>query len=232
MTSVNEEERVEVLNFDQHVGWANVVEGKWSYTQAGLTPGSYNLSGKYKGKVSSTWRVNVTEPPVSDNLDGAPSGYFKRHERPYFSVEETRGSALSPEGGAAIRFQDMGSAYPGIQGNVVYLTVASRDSVMRMLTVEVGFYKAYSAISFSCYILRKVAPGTVSTLKTFADDGSQVGTINLLDFEADTHKTVSLSGLSQGKKYKSMRFDIYTANDPSAQYRYEDVLLDNFIMTP
>jgi len=234
MTSINEEERLEILNSGQHLGWANVVDGRWSYTHADLAPGLYYLSGRYKGKVSTTWTVNVKEAPGQDNLDGATSGYFQRDERPYFSVEETRGSAIGTGGGAGIKYEDMGSAYPGIRGNVLYLTCVSRDTLRRQLTVEVGFYKAYSAISFSCYIFRKVAPGAgpESSLNLFGEGGTPLRYINMMDYEAETHHTLVLSDLPRGRKIKSMRFDIVTGNDPLAQYRYDELLLDNFVLTP
>jgi hypothetical protein len=92
---------LEILDNGQHLGWADVVDGKWDYAHSGLPVAAHSLTASYKGKESPAWSVSVElEKPHEETFETAPMGTFFALSRPYYqgatSYEGHLGNGVNP----------------------------------------------------------------------------------------------------------------------------------------
>jgi hypothetical protein len=139
MNTVTAEDKVLILDGDTHLGWAEVTNGRWSYSPPRLSAGSHRLTAQYKGLQSSTWIVNVQHNVQHiDRLEGAPNGPFRYIDRPYY-IGTVTVNAEPPPG---LNYNP-GIMHSGISMNIYSLNWSGH---VRNATLRLDFKQVYSSV--------------------------------------------------------------------------------------
>lgn len=94
-TAAVAEEKVEILNKDEHVAWVDLVDGEWTYSPASLPINDYRFTAKYGGETSAGWQLTVKDPPNLDDFSDITLGPLRQFERTYFSVTSTTSGPIA-----------------------------------------------------------------------------------------------------------------------------------------
>lgn len=146
-------EQVEILDNGKHLGYADLIEGRWQYIAAGLDVAGHAITAVYKGITSSPWQFDVVRSEThTETFVTAPFGRFLTLIRAYYAA-----TSVSPERPGTGEEQFYPSSLLDYGGaRYLYLTAYySNDSYEGRyncdLTME--FTQTYSEIFIDCFSL-------------------------------------------------------------------------------
>jgi hypothetical protein len=221
--SVYTDEQVEILDNDDHLGWADVVDGNWTFPSALLPVGTHKLTAAFRGKTSAVWNVVVTPPVDVDDLESAVLGNItKPLVRPFYTLTSAPVGSwqYTPVRVRAYHYP------PGIQGKALYLFCTVVGESPREVTMGMVFNIPYLAVSFWSYVNGSRGAGVMKVDAFDAQDGL-VGSFDFTSLPEAQPREVILTA-PVGARIKSLRFH-QTAIfiDPY----FAALVLDNFKFT-
>lgn len=142
MNTVTAQERVEILDNGSHVGWAEVVDGKWSCQLQALGVGSHRLTASSKGVISASRVLNIQE--AVERFDDMPIGRLQNGTTvtrafyklsPQYSISDT------------VSIEDAGSGWLGELKCLQLLSLARSES---FVIVTLYLDRPCSQVSLDC----------------------------------------------------------------------------------
>lgn len=222
--SVYTDEQVEILDNDDHLGWADVVDGNWTFSPPLLPVGTHKLTAALGGKTSAVWNVVVTPPVVDvDDLESAPVGNVTAPlVRPFYTL--TAGPVGSwPYKPVRVMGRDQP---PGIQGKMLYLSCGILEPHPHEVTMVMVFNRLYLAVSLWSVVVEKGGAG-VMKVDAFDDQDGLVRSFDFTSLPEDEPLEVILTAPA-GARIKSLRFhQTVRSIDPY----FAALVLDNFKFT-
>lgn len=223
-------DQVEVLDNGVRLGWADLVNGQWSYPVSGLSVGGHSLTGRYMGEISPPWTFIIADKVDVDDFEDAPEGSFFWLPRPLYQIigsyEETPGSW----GFNTKEIVDHPEVLPGIAGKklIVGIRTNLNNSTLRTLEIDLIFNASYSVVSFACqlYYYRNVADHRVDAM---TEQDVVVASEDFTRWPSDTVRDFTL-GVRGSKIIKKLRFKMSIS--PQDAISGAQVKLDNLRMTP
>ena len=85
-TAAVAEEKVEILDNNDHVAWVDVVDGNWTYTPTSLPYGEHRFTARYGGRTSSDWPLIVQARRRVDDFEDAAEAEYTTLVRPFFTA--------------------------------------------------------------------------------------------------------------------------------------------------
>lgn len=211
--SVYAEEQLEILDSGVHLGWADVVEGKWTFSPPSLDVKQYQLTAKYKDKVSAPWAITVGEAPHTDDFKSAETGGFTRITRPYYEGNVTLIGDLAPNvrGGFVATLPDDSS------GQYLYVRAFSTDiSVDKYSTVfDMVFHEAYSIVQLRTHVSNEYEHMVDASVHALDERGQAVDTHI---FPRDAYETLTF-GVAGSTSIKSLSFRLMIPDSIDANGR-------------
>lgn len=160
MSTINADERVEILDDGSHLGWADLSNGQWSYPYDGLKIGPHRLTGKYRGIESAAWDVTVAGSVYNETFNDLSTGYIDSLDRPAFIG---RGRAyIGPASGFA-----------GMDGQCFMLRSYNGQVNLSLVTYTMQCSKTFSTVS--AYVVSSLTgPLLSATVKAYDAQGTEV----------------------------------------------------------
>lgn len=194
MSTIPNEDKIEILDDGNHLAWADVSNGHWSFSPAGLAVGPHSLTAKYQDKVSAAWRVEVAAPENVENFDSLTEYYYPAVQLPFFSA-----SMKTPGTSTGGSYSGMGSTVasglsPEFSGRVLSINVVvnADNFPYRTCVVEIDFKQRYSIIVLACAV-EHAAGGTTSTMKVLSDQvqAPPIANVNLREWPSRAARVVT-----------------------------------------
>ena len=224
------EERLEIRDNGSFLGWADVTNGKWSFSPTGLSVGAHTLTALYKGTTSEAWTLNVESRVDLETFSNAPIAFYRTLDLSYFTARLLVGNIPLPPLPAPRDFA--GTCIidnPHLQGRCLSVAVARNNlSNLGVALARIDFKTPYSVISFTCYARNGVAANKFFTSKIEAVgvDGKAFITEHTSGWGASAVRTVSM-GTQGGKLIQALTIEIGSPTDVSSAI-YIDI--DNLSM--
>jgi hypothetical protein len=221
--SVYTDEQVEILDNDAHLGWADVVDGNWTFSPPLLPIGTHKLTAAFGGKTSAVWNVVVSPPVVDvDDLESAPLGnILEPLVRQFYTLTSGPVGSWTYK---PVRVITLGP--PGMQGKLLELECARYELWPPEVNMEMVFNRRYLAVSFWVEV---VLTDATAVMKVDAFDAQDrlVGSFDFRSLPVAKPREVILTAPA-GARIKSLRFHL----TPSTIQPYTArILLDNFKFT-
>jgi hypothetical protein len=221
--SVYTDEQVEILDNGAHLGWADVVEGKWVFTSATLAVKKYELTARYSGVESAPWVITVAGQHHFDDFSGAPLGGITTLQRPHFLCTVTE----TPTGGPyhpAAKVEKFPPSYFPLSGRGVRLqSTHSSHNDLKSVVCRFDFVDTYSTVSLDCVVVGGYHTHSVASVQAFRDSTS-IETV-VLPVNGALKVSLGTSGVAQITAVEIIL--LAPANLGSAQA----VSVDNLVMT-
>ena len=213
---VNVEDGVEILDNGTHLGWADLIDGVWTFNASALQLKEYRLTARYKTVASSPeWNITVKSPVDTEDFNDAPIGFINVLERPFY-----RGVATVQD---ATRFVNANIAGGGSERYLrLYTSNVSNGYITT--TFEMTFKDPYAQISFyvtEVYVGLSPCNASVSAVR--ADGGSAPGLNFQPMSQGSRSREITLSA-GGGVPIKSIKFVL----TPGALGSTADLRIDNF----
>lgn len=194
MSATSNEDRLEILDDGKTVGWADVTNGRWSYSYSDLVVGTHTLTAKYQDKVSAIWSVEVAAPEDFETFDSLTGYYYTDVQLPFFSVSTKTPGSNSGSNFSGMAATNADAAFPGTSGRMLSISVMANDIDFpyRTCTVEIDFKGRYSIVALTCSV-EHGAVGTTSTMKVLRDQAQNppIANINLRDWPSRSSRVVT-----------------------------------------
>jgi hypothetical protein len=219
--SVYTDEQVEILDNDDHLGWADVVDGNWTFSPPLLSVGTHKLTAAFRGTTSAVWNVEVTGPVIHiDDLESAPLGNITEPlVRPFYTLTSAPVGSWEITPVRVLTYNQP----PGIQGKMLYLMCAASESYPHEVAMGMTFNQPYLIVSFWCWVHDFSAAG-VMKVDAFDDEERLVRTF---DFKILPHEHLYEVVLAAPPRVtiKSLHFHQTASSSPTSAVALS---LDNF----
>jgi hypothetical protein len=201
MSTIEADERIEILDNGSHLGWATVTDRTWSYSPTGLPVGGHSLSAVYRGHTSAVWRLTVEEPVHFENFETAALGGFTSIVRQYYSGSTSVTGSVGVDPPTEITDHKNG---PGAgKGLFVRSTWSENPMDGKYSTIfTIMFNRTYSVISFSSSSATGWDGNAIADVVALSESGES---LDMHNFPYWGMETVTLRA-GNGRRIKSLRF--------------------------
>ncbi|WP_296187028.1 hypothetical protein [Pseudomonas sp. UBA1879] len=152
MNTESMEDKVEILDQDKHVGWADIKEGAWAFNLDNLNEGDHRIVGRYRGRGSTPWLFVQGASEYLEDFESLPKEPFTEFEQPWYSAiwaPQTPDNALRPKA-----FRNGSDA--GLDGKALDLAAqrSSASGIVHDCIYTMTFHSLWKTVTFDCYVQR------------------------------------------------------------------------------
>lgn len=212
MNTESMEERVEILDQDKHVGWADIKDGAWAFNLDNLDEGDHRIVGRYRGKDSTPWLFAQGASEYVEDFEGLPSGPFTEFEQSWYSAiwaPQNPDNALRPKA-----FLN-GSGH-GLNGKALDLVAqrSSANGIVHDCIYTMTFHSLWKTVTFDCYVqIHRQSPRR--WIETLNDRNDILNSFTLPDTEG-----LQRIVLSNGERsIRALRFNLIPADESNGAVR-------------
>ncbi|MFJ5296214.1 hypothetical protein ACIQAL_06775 [Pseudomonas sp. NPDC088368] len=216
MNTESMEDRVEILDQDEHVGWADIKDGIWSYDLSDLDEGDHRVVGRYRGTDSTPWLFAQGASEYVEDFEGLPSERFTEFEQSWYSAiwaPQNPNNALRPKA-------TLNGSRLGLHGKALDLVAQRVNGIVSDCIYTMTFHSLWKTVTFDCYVQTHTEASRrwIETL----NDSNDI----LNSFTLPHTRGLQRIVLSNGERsIRALRFNLIPADEGGAALRiYVDTL--------